>query len=159
MVPRVTIALRYAPWRCHRRRDPFSLHIRLPLLELRVLGPISLKRSDGSTVSSLLAQPKRFALAAYLAAPPPLGGRCFHKKDTLIGMFWPELDQTRARAALRNSLYFLRTALGPEAVRTGPDDSVGLDQAVLWCDLDAFDVAVRIRDAATAHQLYRRWRA
>ena len=54
------------------------------MIELRVLGPTSLKRSDGSSVVSLLAQPKRLALAVYLAAPPPHGGRCFHRKDTLV---------------------------------------------------------------------------
>jgi DNA-binding SARP family transcriptional activator len=125
------------------------------MIELRVLGPTSLKRSDGSNVASLLAQPKRLALAVYLAAPPPHGGRCFHRKDTLVAMFWPELDQQHARAALRNSLYFLRNNLGPNVVRTGENDSVGLDPNELWCDLDAFDVAVRMRDHATAFQLYR----
>ncbi|HYV98722.1 MAG TPA: BTAD domain-containing putative transcriptional regulator [Gemmatimonadaceae bacterium] len=125
------------------------------MIELRVLGPISLKRGDGSNVASLLAQPKRLALAAYLAAPPPHGGRCFHRKDTLIGMFWPELDQHHARASLRNALYFLRTHLGPSAVVSRDDDVVGLDPDQVWCDVDAFDVAVRIRDHATAYQLYR----
>lgn len=127
------------------------------MIELRVLGPISLKRSDGSNVASLLSQPKRLALAAYLAAPPPHGGRCLHRKDTLIAMFWPELDQQRARAALRNALYFLRTHLGSNAVVTGTggDDVVGLDPDEIWCDLEAFDVAVRLRDHATAYQLYR----
>jgi DNA-binding SARP family transcriptional activator len=125
------------------------------MIELRVLGPISLKRADGSTVGSVIAQPKRLALAAYLAAPPPHGGRCFHRKDSLIGLFWPELDQQRARASLRNALYFLRSALGAGAVLNGTDDSVGLDPGEVWCDLDAFDVAVRIRDGVTAYQLYR----
>ena len=125
------------------------------MIELRVLGPTSLKRSDGSNVASLLAQPKRLALAVYLAAPPPHGGRCFHRKDTLVAMFWPELDQQHARAALRNSLYFLRNNLGQNVVLTGENDSVGLDPNELWCDLDAFDVAVRLRDHATAFQLYR----
>jgi len=125
------------------------------MIELRVLGPISLKRADGSTIGSVIAQPKRLALAAYLAAPPPHGGRCFHRKDSLSGLFWPELDQQHARASLRNALYFLRSALGAAAVVNGSDDSVGLDPSVVWCDLDAFDVAVRIRDGATAYGLYR----
>lgn len=125
------------------------------MLELRVLGPISLKRPDGSEVTQLLSQPKRLALTAYLAAPPPYGGRCYHRKDLLVAMFWPELDQQRARAALRNALYFLRSALGPSVVRTRGDEVVGLDSDELWCDLDAFDVAVRVRDQAAALELYR----
>lgn len=125
------------------------------MIELRVLGPISLKRSDGSEVTQLLSQPKRLALTAYLAAPPPYGGRCYHRKDMLVAMFWPELDQQRARAALRNALYFLRSCLGANVLRTRGDEVVGLDSDELWCDLDSFDVAVRIRDQATALQLYR----
>jgi serine/threonine-protein kinase len=125
------------------------------MLELRVLGPISLKRSDGTDVEALLAQPKRLALAAYLAAPPPHGGRCFHRKDTLVSMFWPELDQQHARAALRNALYFLRGALGSSVIRSRGDEDVGLDSDELWCDLDAFDVAMQMRDYPAAIQLYR----
>ena len=125
------------------------------MLELRVLGPISLKRSDGSDVEALIAQPKRLALAAYLAAPPPHGGRCFHRKDTLVSMFWPELDQQHARAALRNALYFLRGTLGTSVIKARGDEDVGLDSDELWCDLDAFDVAIQMRDYPTAMQLYR----
>jgi serine/threonine-protein kinase len=125
------------------------------MLELRVLGPISLKRSDGTDVEALLAQPKRLALAAYLAAPPPHGGRCFHRKDTLVSMFWPELDQQHARAALRNALYFLRSTLGASVLRARGDEDVGLDFDELWCDLDAFDAAIQMRDFTAAMQLYR----
>jgi DNA-binding SARP family transcriptional activator len=103
---------------------------------------------------ALLSQPKRLALACYLAAPPPHGGRCYHRKDTLVGMFWPELDQQHARAALRNTLYFLRQHLGATVIVT-EGDMVGVDPNELWCDLDAFDVAVRRRDFAAAYQLYR----
>jgi serine/threonine-protein kinase len=124
------------------------------MVELRVLGPISLTRADGSNVTPLLAQPKRLAVAAYLASPPPHGGRCLHRKDSLVAMFWPELDQQHARAALRNTLYFLRQHLGTESV-VAEHDVVGLDPNHVWCDLEAFDVAVRMRDHATTYQLYR----
>lgn len=124
------------------------------MVELRVLGPISLTRADGSNVAPLLAQPKRLAVAAYLASPPPHGGRCLHRKDSLVAMFWPELDQQHARAALRNTLYFLRQHLGTESV-VAEHDVVGLDPNHVWCDLEAFDVAVRMRDHATTYQLYR----
>jgi serine/threonine-protein kinase len=124
------------------------------MIQLRVLGPISLKREDGSDVAPILAQPKRLALAAYLASPPPHGGRCFHRKDTLVGMFWPELDQQHARAALRNALYFLRESLGADVLVAHGEEEVGLDQDALWCDVDAFDVAFRTRDYSTALNLY-----
>lgn len=125
------------------------------MIELRVLGPIAVKHADGSDVAPMLAQPKRLALATYLASPPPHGGRCFHRKDTLVAMFWPDLDQQRARASLRNALYFLRENIGADALVAHGDEEVGLDPERVWCDLDAFDGAVRLRDHAAALELYR----
>ena len=44
------------------------------------------------------------------------------RRDTLLGVFWPELEQDRARNALSKAVYFLRQSL---AVRKGiPDLSV-----------------------------------
>src|SRR3989449_7578030 len=53
------------------------------------------------------------SLVAYLAAATPRGT---HRRDSLLALFWPELDQPRARAALRQSLYVLREVLGPAAL-------------------------------------------
>jgi len=41
----------------------------------------------------VLAQPKRVALLAYLAAATP---RRLHRRDSLLALFWPELDQEHA---------------------------------------------------------------
>ena len=124
------------------------------MIELRVLGPISLKRADGSDVSTVLAQPKRLALLVYLAAPSR-SGKHVHRKDSLVGMFWPELDQKHARAALRNALYFLRCALGSDVFQSRGDEEVGIDPEQFWCDAVVFDVAAAIGDHTTALQLYR----
>lgn len=50
---------------------------------------------------------KAMALLAYLAVT----GRA-HGRDALATFFWPEYDQSRARAALRRTLSALNTALG-----------------------------------------------
>lgn len=72
---------------------------------LRLLGPIELERDDGTVVSSVLAQPKRLALLAYLAAARP---GTLLRRDTLLALFWPDADDDRARNSLRQSVHFLR---------------------------------------------------
>jgi DNA-binding SARP family transcriptional activator/tetratricopeptide (TPR) repeat protein len=97
-----------------------------------------------------VSQPKRFALLAYLAAATPHG---FHRRDTLLGLFWPELDQDQSRHALRQSLHFLRQRLGSVVVRRG-DEDVGLDPAMLWCDAPAFEQALDRSQPEAALELY-----
>src|SRR5207247_8726251 len=109
------------------------------MVEFRLLGTLSLTTADGREVGSLLSQPRRLALLAYLAAATPRG---LHRRDTLLALFWPELDQDHARAALRQALHVLRDALGDDVVVTRGDEDVGLDFDRLWCDVAAFDAAV-----------------
>jgi len=48
------------------------------MIELRLLSSLHLKGSEGKTLRSVLAQPKRVALLAYLAVARPDG---FHRRD------------------------------------------------------------------------------
>ena len=122
------------------------------MIELRVLGLHALRGPDGHELASLLAQPKRFALLAYLA----LGeGDGYHRRDTLAAMFWPDLDQFAARRALRNTLYHLRDALGDGVIVTRGDDAVMIDPAVLSCDVRLLRDAVAAGRHAEAVDLYR----
>jgi DNA-binding SARP family transcriptional activator len=79
------------------------------MIEFRTLGALDLRRSDGPELDSLLAQPKRIALLAYLCLSNPHG---FQRRDTILGLFWPDSNQTRARASLRRALHVLRQTLG-----------------------------------------------
>src|SRR2546427_1189020 len=79
------------------------------MIEFRLLGPLHLTDAQGREVQSLLTRPRRLALLAYLAAATP--GR-LHRRDSLLPLFWPELDQEHARAALRQALHVVRDALG-----------------------------------------------
>src|SRR5437870_9205110 len=72
------------------------------MIELRTLGALDLKVADGHPVHSILAQSKRLALLAYLAVHAA-GAR----RDSVVALFWPELDTAHARGALRQSLRFL----------------------------------------------------
>ena len=113
-------------------------YIRPLMIELSLLGPHALRGSDGRDLTSLPAQPKRFALLAYLAIG---GGSGYHRRDTLAAMFWPDMDQFAARRALRNTLYHLREALGDGVILTRGDDAVSIDPARLTSDV------TRLRDA------------
>ena len=93
------------------------------MIELRTLGAVDLRTADGREAGTVLRQPKRLALLAYLAADAP---RRFHRRDTLLALFWPELDASHARAALRRSLHFLRQGLGSEALASRGDEEVSV---------------------------------
>src|SRR5436309_14321689 len=94
---------------------------RCHVIELRLFGGLDLRRSDGRELESILTQPKRVALLAFLAAATP---HRLHRRDTLLGLFWPELDQDHARAALRQALHGLRQSLGAD-VLTSRGDEIG----------------------------------
>src|SRR5207237_8059828 len=83
------------------------------VIEFRPLGRVDLRGHEGTPATSILAQPKRIALLAYLATAK--GDAC-HRRDTLLGIFWPELDTEHARASLRKSLHLLRRSLGDDVV-------------------------------------------
>lgn len=119
---------------------------------LTTLGALDLRHDDRGQVSTLLAQPKRMGLLVYLA----LNGRDrFCSRDSLLALFWPESDEQKARASLRQALQFLRRALGEAAVLARGDDAVGIDSAVVACDARDFLTALDTGDAVSALRAYR----
>ena len=122
------------------------------MIELLTLGVLDLRSADRREVRTVLRQPKRLALLAYLAATPP---RRYHRRDTLLALFWPDLDQDHARAALRRSIHFLRKALGADAIAGRGDEEVAVPEDALWCDATALDHAVRTAAPDAAVALYR----
>lgn len=122
------------------------------MVEFRVLGAVNLLSADGRELRPVLAQPKRVALLAYLAAAAPRG---FHRRDSLLALFWPELDQEHARAALRQALHGLRRSLGDGAIESRGDEEIRLGDQSVWCDALAFDVAVDGARHTEALELYR----
>src|SRR6266404_4662957 len=124
----------------------------LSVVEFRILGTVKLVGADGRELRSVLAQSKRVALLAYLAAATP---RRFHRRDSLVALFWPELDQEHARAALRQALHVLRRSLGEGALESHGDDEIGLGDVDFWCDMPAFENAIDSGCYADALELYR----
>src|SRR5712692_9990977 len=122
------------------------------MIEFRLLGTLHLTDAEGREVKSLLTRSRRLALLAYLAAAAPRG---LHRRDTLLALFWPELDQEHARAALRQALHVVRDALGADVIVTRGDEEVGLDFERLWCDVVAFDCSVAAGQLHEALEHYR----
>ena len=122
-----------------------------PPIALRVLGNVELS-SARPGADALLAQPKRLALLAYLAAARPRG---MHRRDRLVAMFWPEHGQEHARAALRKAVWAIRQALGDDAIRSRGDEDLACDLAVVQVDAAAFDTALGEDRLALALELYR----
>src|SRR3989442_650704 len=122
------------------------------MIEFRLVGTLHLTDAEGREVTSLLTRPRRLALLAYLAAATPRG---LHRRDSLLALFWPELDQEHARAALRQALHVVRDALGADVIVTRGDEEVGLDFERLWCDVVAFDCSVAAGQLHEALEHYR----
>jgi DNA-binding SARP family transcriptional activator/tetratricopeptide (TPR) repeat protein len=122
------------------------------MIELRLLGSLSLTNPSREELPAILRQPKRLALLAYLAVATPRG---FHRRDTLLALFWPERDTEHARAALSDALYALRRALGDGVILRRGDEEVGLAPDRSWCDAVALLEAVGAGRWEEAVGLYR----
>jgi serine/threonine-protein kinase len=113
---------------------------------------MDLTDSQGRELRSLLAQPKRLALLVYLAAH---NHHAFRRRDSVVALFWPELDAGHARGALRQALRFLRRALGEGVLSGRSQEDVGFEPAAFECDATAFEQACDDGRLAEAIQLYR----
>lgn len=122
------------------------------MITLRMLGALELRMPTETESRTVLAQPKRLALLAYLSAASPVG---FHRRDTLLGLLWPDLDQDHARSALSQAIYYLRRSLGREVVLSRGNEEVAIDPDRLWCDVVGFRMALSAGAAREALELYR----
>ncbi len=122
------------------------------MIEVRTLGTVGVRGADGSDLTSLLAHPKRLALLIYLAVA---SRRSSVRRDSLLGLFWPEYEERRARASLRQALHGLRQHLGHEVLLTRGDDEVALDPEAVWCDAIAFEDCLSSGELEQAVKLYR----
>lgn len=104
------------------------------MIRLRTLGTIDLRSVSEVAFERVLAQPKRLAFLAYLALSEH---GSWHRRDTLLALFWPELDEDHARSALRNTLHFLRRELDRNLVRARGED-IASNFDAMSCDARAF---------------------
>src|SRR6266496_3283097 len=121
------------------------------MLKLQLLGSLDLLDA-GRDISPVLRRPKSLALLAYLAAARQRG---FHRWDTLLALFWPDLDQAHARNALRQTVHSLRHVLGAEAVVGRGEAELSVERSRTWCDASQFEELLDASNAASAVALYR----
>lgn len=122
------------------------------MIRLRVLGMTDLRGPDAEEIRSVLARPRELGLLVFLAAASPPG---FHRRDRLLGIFWPDREESRGRHSLNQILYSLRNALGKSVLVSRGADEVGVDARRLWCDAAAFESALEAGSPAEALELYR----
>ena len=121
-------------------------------VQLRILGHTELSRAGGRTGSGILRRPKRLALLAYLALATAEG---YRRRDQIVALFWPDLDQVHARTQLRKLLHALRGIIGAGAFLTRGDEEIRLDSKLVWCDAVVFTRNIGARNWAEALELYR----
>src|SRR5688572_26986047 len=116
---------------------------------LITLGRLTLVGAGGEEDASLARRRLKLAVLAVLAlARRPVS------RDTLLGLFWAETDEARARHSLSNALSSLRGALGERSITTR-DSDVSLDaDAPLDVDAIAFTDAIESKDFTRAVELY-----
>ena len=120
-------------------------------IRVHLLGGVEVKRVTDDVERTIPLQSKRAALLAYLAMTRQ---SAFQRRDAVIGMFWPELSQDRARAALRKALHSLRASLGAHFISARGDEEVGLVHDSVECDAAAFIGRIQAGDLERAMELY-----
>ncbi|CAN5473184.1 hypothetical protein BH10PSE17_BH10PSE17_02360 [soil metagenome] len=104
-------------------------------LKVRVLGELSVSRDGSPIVTSGKGQRKPLELLALLAS---FGGRPV-SIDAVIDQLWPSLEANAPRASFDMTMTRLRRLLDiPDAIRIA-DGTVGLNTAVVWTDVAAFE--------------------
>jgi DNA-binding SARP family transcriptional activator len=106
--------------------------------------------AEGEDLTAVAARQKEVALLVYLAVAGRHGSV---RRDTLLALLWPELNESRARGALSQAVYRLRRSLGDEViVSQGREDlSVG---DCCWCDAAALVDLLHGEEPARAIELY-----
>jgi DNA-binding SARP family transcriptional activator len=119
---------------------------------LYILGGIELRGVPADDADHLLAQSKVVGLLAYLALSPSARHQ---RRDRLVGLLWPELDQAHARAALRKAAFQVRATLGAHVLITRGDEELVLSPGALWCDAVELQMSTDAGQLARAVDLYR----
>lgn len=132
---------------------PNGTHVPLPndaRLTLQTLGGWALAFDHAAPAAAPVFGPsKPLALIVYLALSP---NRCAGREH-LMDLLWADLDPDAAAHALRQTIWFVRQRLGPDALHSSSGVvSLGLAMTV---DRDAFIAAVECQDRETAIGLYR----
>jgi DNA-binding SARP family transcriptional activator/tetratricopeptide (TPR) repeat protein len=116
---------------------------------LTTLGGLALRLPDGGAGDTLDPHRQKLALLTVIAL-----SRRAPTRDQLVGLFWADQPEDRARHSLSNALSHLRRLLGRHAIRPNRD-AIALERGVpLTVDAVEFEGAVSRGDWAEAVALY-----
>ncbi len=118
------------------------------MLRLRTFGGLSLE-SDRGPLHGAALQRRRLAVLAILAEAGLPGAT----RDRLIGLLWPEVDESRARSALSQALYALKRDSGEDQLVVGYD-RLALNTRAVTSDVGDFHEALARGDLASAASLH-----
>ena len=123
-----------------------------PSLKIRLLGPVSVQRSDGSIVAAdFQRRAKVRALFSILALHRSQGVR----RDELLSRLWPDKERRAGLHNLNTAVYYLRHSLEP-ALEHGPESSYIQNRGERyfltggrnnWLDVEEFEAKI-----AAAHR-------
>jgi adenylate cyclase len=120
-----------------------------PPFLLQTFGTLRLVRLNGDAVLGDHGHHRRrIALLAVLAAAGDRG----RSRDQLLGLFWPDVSQSRARHSLDQLLYAIRTSLDGD-VFTG-SSSLQLNPDLIDSDVRSFNEAIARGDLEEAVNRY-----
>lgn len=124
-------------------------------LQIRLLGPVTVIRSDGTQVDG--SNWRRSKVRALLGILALQAGRPVHREQ-LLEALWSDLDYSAALANLNTTIYHLRRSLSPAVASASPGNRIGYesDHYILrwsasdWLDTIMFEQKIRCaRGAAT----------
>src|SRR5687767_14421420 len=121
------------------------------MIRLSTFGKIDLRSPSGRPLTSILSQPRRLALLVFLCTE---GRGSLIRRDVLLGVFWPDQPQEKARHALSQAIHFLKRSLGADLIVGQGTDELGLSPTRLSCDAWEFVEAIDAGDFDRALQLY-----
>ncbi|MDX1579898.1 MAG: BTAD domain-containing putative transcriptional regulator [Gemmatimonadota bacterium] len=110
------------------------------MIHVRTLGGLDIRDGeDDRRLRSILSQPKRAALLVYLLLARPAGPV---PRNRLLGLFWANSPEDRARNALSQALHVLRRGLGSGVIESEPNGDLRVDGEAVSCDALQFRAAL-----------------
>lgn len=116
------------------------------MIEIRTLGRTSVA-INGELLTGEAAWPKSLALIVYMAREPGPD-----RREEILGVLWPDLEEKRARRALNQLLYTLRKA-SPDLDLESVSGAVDFGREV-WLDVEEFEKRLEAEDLEGAVAVY-----
>ncbi|MEE9132891.1 MAG: BTAD domain-containing putative transcriptional regulator [Gemmatimonadota bacterium] len=116
------------------------------MIEIKTLGRTAVAVS-GVPLAGEAAWPKSLALIVYMAREPGPD-----RREEILGVLWPDLDEKHARRALNQLIYTLRKT-SPELDLESVSDALDFGKEV-WLDVEEFERRLEAGDLEGAVGLY-----